>query len=82
MDSLAPDTLNVVVAAARDVEVTVNRKVWAGMRLILFPSASDLDLNVLLGDQDRFIRNVLVEHNERTAAMRLHKPSAALKMPR
>ena len=48
VDSLTPDTVSAVVAAAKGVEVTVDRRVEADVRLVLFPLASDLDLDVLL----------------------------------
>ena len=63
------DTLSKVVITARDVGVTVERKAEAALRLVSCPSASDLDLDVLLGDQNRDIRNVLVEHDARMEAM-------------
>ena len=78
VDSLTPDTVSAVVAAAKGVEVTVDRRVEADVRLVLFPLASDLDLDVLLRDQDEEIGNVLVEHDVRTAAMRLHGELATM----
>ena len=62
MDRLTPDTISAVVDMYGDVE--------EDLRLVLCPLASELDLNMLLGDQDGDIRNVLTEHNARTAAMR------------
>ena len=50
VDILTTNTVNAVFAAARDVKVTVNRKVEVDMRLILYPLASNLDLDVLPGD--------------------------------
>ena len=48
--SLTPDTVSAVFSAAKIVKVMVDRKFEADVRLVLCPSASDLDLNVLLGD--------------------------------
>ena len=78
VDSLITNTISAVFAAAGDVEVTVDRKVEADVRLFSFPSALDLDLDMLLGDQDEEIGNVLVEHDVRTAAMRLHGELATM----
>ena len=47
--------------------MTNDQKVEADVRLVLCPSASKLDLDVLLGDQDRDIGNVLAEHDTRMA---------------
>ena len=52
------------------IEMTADCKVETDVRLVLCPPSSDLDLDVLLGDQDEEIRNVLAEHDARTAAMR------------
>ena len=70
VDSLTPDTVSAVVAASGDVEVTIDRKVEADVRLVSCPSASDLDLDVLLGDRDGEIGSALAEHDARTAATR------------
>ena len=72
VDSLTPNTGRAVVVVARDVEVTVDCKVEADVRLVLCPLASDLDLNVLLGDQDGEIGDVLTDHDERTVAICLY----------
>ena len=50
------------------------------MRLVSCPLASDLDLDVLLGNQDGYIKNVLEEHNARTAAMHSHGELMTMKM--
>ena len=69
VDILTLDTVRTVLTADRDVKMTVDSKVEADVRLVLCPSDLDLDLDVLLGEQDGDIRNVLVEHDARTAAM-------------
>ena len=70
VDSLTPDTVSAVFVADGDVEVTVERKVEADVRLVSCPSLSDLDLDVLLGDQYRKVGKVLAEHDTKMAAMR------------
>ena len=78
VESLTPYTISSVVAAAGDVEVTVNRKVEADVHLILCPSSSDLELDVLLGEHIGEIRNVLSENNARTVAMRSRRESTTM----
>ena len=70
VDSLTPDTVSAVVAVAGYVKVTFDHKVEADRRLVLCPTASDLDLDMLMGYQERDIRKFMVEHDARMVAMR------------